>query len=249
MPTPARQEFRSSHPTACSSSSRFGPKPFKRSASIDIIRVWLGVTMTVRSKQLSKYQRVSLRGVHAWGVNSTVTKHSDCFVWKGTSERVARRYDDSSWQGASQFLCSKKTFLWASSATKKSPKNPRNSLSDAELMSRFQNFAAGAAKNISYFARFKLTINCRINSNILRSYFLHCFPWPKRGGARCNELYMTARDREDIRTKRIYVTFLGPKSKSEIGGHIVDFLHISQLLYKRCSSVPFWRFKYELIVS
>jgi len=29
------------------------------------------------------------------GVNSTVTKHSDNFVWKDTSERVARRCDDT----------------------------------------------------------------------------------------------------------------------------------------------------------
>jgi len=37
---------------------------------------------------------VALKGMYVWGVNSTVTKHSDYFVWKDTSERVARRCDD-----------------------------------------------------------------------------------------------------------------------------------------------------------
>jgi len=52
-------------------------------------------------------QRVSLRGVYVWDVNSTVTKNSDNFVGKGTSERVTRRGDDTSWQEASEFLCIK----------------------------------------------------------------------------------------------------------------------------------------------
>jgi len=34
--------------------------------------------------------------VYEWVVNSTVTKHLDYFVWKDTSERVARRCDDTS---------------------------------------------------------------------------------------------------------------------------------------------------------
>ena len=29
--------------------------------------------------------------MYVWGVNSTVTQHSDYFVWKDTSERVVRR--------------------------------------------------------------------------------------------------------------------------------------------------------------
>jgi len=35
--------------------------------------------------------------MYVWGVNSAVTKHSDYFVWKDRSERVAqaRRYDDT----------------------------------------------------------------------------------------------------------------------------------------------------------
>jgi len=33
--------------------------------------------------------------MYVWGVNSTVTKHSDYFVWKDTSECVTRRYDNT----------------------------------------------------------------------------------------------------------------------------------------------------------
>ena len=33
--------------------------------------------------------------MYVWGVNSTVTKHSDCFVWKDMLERVAWRCDDT----------------------------------------------------------------------------------------------------------------------------------------------------------
>jgi len=38
-----------------------------------------GVTVMVKQTTLEK-QRVSHRGVHVWGVNSLVTKHSDYFV-------------------------------------------------------------------------------------------------------------------------------------------------------------------------
>jgi len=32
-----------------------------------------------------KKQRVSLKCVHVWGVNSILTKHSDCFVYENNS--------------------------------------------------------------------------------------------------------------------------------------------------------------------
>jgi len=64
-----------------------------------------------------------------------VTKHSDYFVWKDTSERVAGRFDDTSWQEATEFLCIKTpVFFWESSATKKIAKTPRNALSDTNVM-------------------------------------------------------------------------------------------------------------------
>ena len=59
--------------------------------------------MTVESKQLLKTQTVSLRGVYVWDVNSTVTKHSDYFVWQDTLERVTRCWDDTSWQEVTGF--------------------------------------------------------------------------------------------------------------------------------------------------
>jgi len=95
------------------------PKLLKRSASIDIIRVTRrdrdGAEQTVLKKQ-----RVSSRGVHVWDVNSTVTKHSDYFVWKGMSERMTRRWDDTSLQLRKRVnSCVWKHLLfWGSSATK-----------------------------------------------------------------------------------------------------------------------------------
>ena len=65
-----------------------------------------------------KQQRVSLRGVFVWDVNSTVTKHTDYFVWKDTSERVAQGCDDTGWQEASAFLFTKTLLLWKSLASK-----------------------------------------------------------------------------------------------------------------------------------
>ena len=61
----------------------------------------------------------SLRVVYKWGVNSIVTKHSDHFFWKDTSNRVTWRCDHISLQEGSKFLCIKHLFFWGSSATKK----------------------------------------------------------------------------------------------------------------------------------
>jgi len=46
--------------------------------------------------------------MYVWGVNSTVTKHSDYFVWRDTSnlKRVTRRCDDTV-DKKNQFLCTK----------------------------------------------------------------------------------------------------------------------------------------------
>jgi len=57
-----------------------------------------------RRQKAFKNQTVSLGGVYVWDVNSTVTKYSDYFVWKDMSERVTRRWLDTSWQEASEFL-------------------------------------------------------------------------------------------------------------------------------------------------
>jgi len=58
------------------------------------------VTVTVELKQQTwKKNKVSVKGIkkdiYLWGVNSTVTKHSDYSIWKDMSERVTRRCDDT----------------------------------------------------------------------------------------------------------------------------------------------------------
>ena len=121
----------------------------------------LGVTMTVESK------RVSLKGMYVWGVNSTVTKHSDYFVdseyfvGNDTSERVAQRYDDTIVKKRVNWGVLKHLFggIWA---TKKIAKNkPENALPDALLMSHFQNFEADAARKKKAPRSFNKWINSR----------------------------------------------------------------------------------------
>jgi len=74
-----------------------------------------------------------------------MTKHSDYFVWKDTSERVARRCDYTVDKKRVNSCVLKHLFLEGVEQPKISPKKPRNALSDALLMSRFQNIAADAA--------------------------------------------------------------------------------------------------------
>ena len=45
----------------------------------------------INSTNLTK--QILLKGMYVWGINSKVTKHSDHFVWKDSSERMARRCD------------------------------------------------------------------------------------------------------------------------------------------------------------
>ena len=117
-----------------------------------------------------KKLRVSLRGVYVWNVNSTVTKYSDYFVWKDTSEGVTRRWDYTSWQEASEFLCIKTPpFFKGVQQQKNPPRNPRNALSDALLMSSFQNFAADAAEKKTALSRTKHNINSDPQSQESRS--------------------------------------------------------------------------------
>jgi len=75
-----------------------------------------------------------------------MTKHSDYFVWKDKSERVARRCDYTVVKKRVNSCVLKHLFLEGVEQPKISPKNPGNALSNALLMSRSQNFAADAAK-------------------------------------------------------------------------------------------------------
>jgi len=120
---------------------------------------------------------------HPKPTDLNMTKHSDYFVWKDTSKRVARRCDDTVDEKRMNSCVLKHLFLEGFEQPKISPKNPRNALSDALLISRFQNFAADATKKKPRSAQFFKTalrvvlMNefSRINSGpkILRSYFLH----------------------------------------------------------------------------
>jgi len=75
-----------------------------------------------------------------------MTKHSDYFVWKDTSEHVARRCDDTVDKKRVHSCVLKHLFLDGVEQPKISPKKPGNSLSDALLMSCFQDFAATTVK-------------------------------------------------------------------------------------------------------
>ena len=77
--------------------------------------------------------------------SSDVTKHSDYFVWKDTSERVARRCDDIVDKKRVNSCILKHLFLEGVEQPETSPKTPGNALSDALLTSPFQDFAPDAA--------------------------------------------------------------------------------------------------------
>jgi len=83
--------------------------------------------------------RVSLKGMYAWGVKSTVTKHSDYIVWKDTSERVAWRFDDTIDKKRVNFLCTKTPLFWRELSDQKIITKLRECFLNAMLMSRFEN--------------------------------------------------------------------------------------------------------------
>jgi len=80
-----------------------------------------------------------------------MTKLSGYFVWKDTSERMSRRCDYTVDKKRVNSCVLKHIFLEGVEQPKISPKKPGNALSDALLMSRFQNFAADAAKKKTAF--------------------------------------------------------------------------------------------------
>jgi len=81
------------------------------------------------------------------------TKHSDYFLWKNTSERVARRCDDNVDRKRVNSGVLKHLFLEGVEKTKQWPEKPGNALSDALLMTRCQKFAAGAEKTRVFWNR------------------------------------------------------------------------------------------------
>jgi len=74
-----------------------------------------------------------------------MTKHSDYFVWKDTSECVARRCDTPLIR-SERILVYQNTSFWRELSKQKfCQKTPENAFSDALLMSRFQIFANDGA--------------------------------------------------------------------------------------------------------
>jgi len=102
--------------------------------------------------------------------SSGVTKYSDYFVWKDTSERVARRCDDTVDKKRVNSCVLKHLFLEGVELSKISPKTPGNALSDALLMARFQNFAADATKQ-----------NCAPRETVLRAVLINSLIWINSG--------------------------------------------------------------------
>jgi len=79
--------------------------------------------VTVGRKQLEE-NRVPLKGMYMWGVNSTLTKQSDYFASNDTSERVLRRCDDTVDKKRVN-SCVLKYLFGGSWVTKKIAKTPR----------------------------------------------------------------------------------------------------------------------------
>jgi len=75
-----------------------------------------------------------------------MTKHSDYFVWKDTSERVARSCDYTVDKKRVNSCVLKHLFLEGVEQPQIPPKKSGSELFDALLMSRFQNIATDAAK-------------------------------------------------------------------------------------------------------
>jgi len=127
-----------------------------------------------------KKQTVSLRGVYICDVNSIVTKYSDDFVWKDTSERVIQRLDNTSWQIPSEFLCIKTPPFLREFGNKKIRQNLPEMLSPTRYQCHVFKIWAGAAKKKRVTNRASRGFDWSINlgPNILRSCLLYCSESP-----------------------------------------------------------------------
>jgi len=100
------------HLTKCfvSESTRFQPKPFKRSASL-FCREAVPLTTHLSVDRWRDHDSGELRCTYGCGVNSIVTKHTNYLAFTNSSELAVRRCDDNTWQGATQLLCTKTQFF------------------------------------------------------------------------------------------------------------------------------------------
>jgi len=107
-------------------------------------------------------QRVSLRGVCVRDVISTVTKHTDYFVWKETSECVTRRCDDCSWQEMSEIFMYWNVSFWEGVQQHNNRQNPLKCFLQRATNVKFSNFCGWRQKKKTIgflklrFARFEL---------------------------------------------------------------------------------------------
>ena len=121
--------------------------------------------------------------MYVWGVSSTVTKHSDSFVWKDTSERVTRRCDDTV-DKKHVNSCVLKHLLPGSWATKNIAKKTWKCSLWRATKVKFSWFCGWRRNKKLRSARFSETVLravlinplIRIDSRpkILRSYYLNC---------------------------------------------------------------------------
>jgi len=151
----------------------------KRSASIDIIRV----TQLVRNggdKQLSK-NRESHSEVCTCGISTQQWPTTRITLFERTRQSATRRWGDTSWQEASEFLYIKTPpFLREFRNKKNPPKNFGNAFSDALLtnvtFSKFRGWRRReTALRADFWNRASRDFNWSINSGpkILRSCLLH----------------------------------------------------------------------------
>jgi len=89
-------------------------------------------------KTVNKKQRTAGGMPHPKPTDLNMTWHSDYFVWKDMSERMARRCDDTVDKKRVNSCVLKHLFLEGVEQPKISPKKPGNALSDALLMYCFK---------------------------------------------------------------------------------------------------------------
>jgi len=112
--------------------------------------------------------------MYVLGVNSTVTKHSDYFVWKDTSERVIRRCDvtvDKKQVNSCVLTTSLFGGSWAT--TKMAQRNRKCSIRLATNV-KFWKFGGEAGKKKRFFEN-RVLINELIRMNSVQKILRSCF--------------------------------------------------------------------------
>jgi len=110
--------------------------------------------------------------MYVWGVNSTVTKHSDYFVWMDTWEHVSHRCDDTV-DKKRVHSCVLKYLFWREFS------NQKNGPKNLEMLSPMR-YSCHGFKISRLTPQKKKTQSAGFNEIVisepknLRNYFLHC---------------------------------------------------------------------------